>query len=50
MTAGLKPRPRAEVKAWLREKAEEWRNTTKRLVEQWIENELEIREKGGLLR
>ena len=50
MTAGLKPRPRSEVEAWLREKALVFGHTTERLVEQWVKDELEIREKGGLLR
>ena len=42
-TAGLKPRPRYEVEACLREKALAFGHTTEKLVEQWIEDELDIR-------
>ena len=49
-TAGLKPRPRYEVEACLHEKSLALGHTTEKLVEQWIKDELEIREKGGLLR
>lgn len=51
MTPGLQPRPRAEVEAWLKEKAEKYNpdNTTDKLVRQWVESEMKMREKGGLV-
>ena len=49
-TAGLKPRPRYEVEACLHEKSLAFGHTTEKLVEQWIKNALDIREKGGLVR
>lgn len=49
MTPGLQPRPRAEVRAWLKEMAERYEHTTDDLVKRWVADEMELREKGGLV-
>lgn len=49
MTPGLHPEPRAAVVARLVAIAERCEHTTERLIAQWIETELELREKGGLI-
>jgi hypothetical protein len=49
MTPGLHPEPRAAVVARLMKIADRCEHTTERLIAQWLEMELEIREKGGLI-